>query len=101
VNEHTIEFTGKVGVYAIVFFSDLRPEVVIVFPKQQLKRICERLGKEHGKQDTQLQLTPPNFKQILAEKSDFAGVGVRIWGYDNLQQQWEEWKKAPNSNLEQ
>jgi len=76
VNEHLIQFTGSVGAYAIVFFTDLRPETVLIFPKQQLKHICERLRKRHPKQDTELQLTQRNFGQILAEKRAFAYLAV-------------------------
>ena len=96
VNEHLIQFTGSVGAYAIVFFTDLRPETVLIFPKQQLKHICERLRKRHPKQDTELQLTQRNFGQILAEKRAFAYLGIRIWCYDDSQRQWEEWKASDN-----
>jgi hypothetical protein len=101
VNSHTIQFTDSVGAYAIVFFIDLRPERVLVFAKQHLKRIWERLGKWHPKPDTELQLTQDNYKRILADKSTFASLGIRIWCYDNSQQQWKEWKEAPGNDAEQ
>lgn len=97
VNEHLIQFTGSIGAYAIVFFTDLRPETVLIFPKQQLKRIFERLRKRHPKQDTELQLTQRNFGQILAEKRDFAYLGIRIWCYNDSERQWQEWKASDNN----
>lgn len=96
VNEHEIKFTGQVDTYAIVFFKNLRPEVIIVFPKHQLKYICERLGKKHGEQDIQLKLTQRDFELILAERDDFVGLGLRIWSYETLQQQWKEWIQFGN-----
>lgn len=101
MNEHYIKFTSGVAAYGIVFFNDLRPKTVIVFPKEQLAHICERLGKKHGMQDRELQLGQLNFEQILAEKSIFAGLGMRIWCYDDSQYQWEEWTKAPDNNTKQ
>jgi hypothetical protein len=90
-----IQFTNNIGAYAIVFFTDLRPEVVLVFPKQ-LKPIRERLGKQPSKQDTELLLTQRNFEQILKDKRAFTSLGIRIWCYDKSERRW----KAPGESTE-
>lgn len=79
VNEHHIHMTADVDDYAIVFFEALLPVTAIVFQVDRLLEIATTLRKKHPNQETTLQLTRVNYRQLIAERDRFAELGVRIF----------------------
>lgn len=79
VNEHHIQVTAEMDDYAIVFFEALLPVTVIVFACDRLLDIATALHKKHPNQETTLQLTRVNYRQLVAEGDRFVGLGVRLF----------------------
>ena len=79
MNEHHIHLTADMDDYAIVFFESLLPVSAIVFPCDRLHAIAIELRKKHPNQDTMLQLTRVNYRRLMAERTRFAELGVRIF----------------------
>lgn len=79
VNEHHIHVTADMDDYAIVFFEALLPVTVIVLACNQLLEIATALRKKHPNQETTLQLTRVNYRQLIAERDRFAELGVRLF----------------------
>jgi hypothetical protein len=79
VNEHPVRITADMDDYAIVFFEALLPVTAIVFRCDRLAEITAALGKRHPNQETTLQLTRVNYRQLLSERRRFADLGVRLF----------------------
>ena len=79
VNEHHVQVTPEMHDYAIVFFEALLPVTAIVFPCDRLLEIGTAMAKKHPNQDTTLQLTRANYRQLIAERERFADLGVRLF----------------------
>lgn len=80
INEHHVHFGHpECDSYALVFFEDLLPIAVIVFPRGRIAEICSALGKRHPNQEFTLQLTRRNFLQILDEEGRFEALGVQVF----------------------
>jgi hypothetical protein len=79
VNEHHIHVTADMDDYAIVFFEALLPVTAMVFRCDRLLDIATALRKKHPNQETTLQLTRANYRQLMAERDAFAERGVRIF----------------------
>lgn len=52
---------------------------VLIFDRTTLVQVCQRLGKRHPNQDTTLQLTRRNINQLLAERTAFDRLGVKVF----------------------
>jgi hypothetical protein len=75
VNEHLADFrTGESDKYALVIFEDLIPIAVLIFHRLTLARVGGWLGKRHSNQEVTLQLTRRNYSQLLARRSESAGM---------------------------
>lgn len=79
VNGHTIRFTADMEAYAVVFFVDLQPTTVLIFPREGCAAVAAALGKRHPAQETTLQLTQRNYEQILRQHDRFTALGVDIF----------------------
>lgn len=79
VNEHHVHVTADMDDYAIVFFEALLPVTVIVFACDRLLDIATALRKKHPNQETTLQLTRVNYRQLVVERDRFAELGVRLF----------------------
>jgi hypothetical protein len=79
VNEHHVHITADMDDYAILFFEALLPVTAIVFPCDRLAEITAALGKRHPNQETTLQLTRVNYRQLVSESGRFADLGVRLF----------------------
>lgn len=79
VNWHTIEPTEHQDWWALVIFLDLMPKAVYLFPSADLTPICQALGKRHGNQDTTLQFTKNNHRDISADPKRFEALGMRVF----------------------
>ena len=77
-NEITMKFDELVDDFALVIYEDLRIKTVLVFPKETLIQICEKLGKKHGRTDSELQFTRSNFHRILNASEEFRLLGLQI-----------------------
>ena len=80
VNEHHVHFGHpECDSYALVFFEDLLPLAVIVFPRATISGVCSALSKRHPNQELGLQLTRRNFLQILGDEDRFTALGLRVF----------------------
>lgn len=62
INEHHVHFGHPdCDSYALVFFEDLLPIAVTVFPRGRIAEVCSALGKRHPNQEFTLQLTQRKF----------------------------------------
>ena len=52
---------------------------VLVFPLDNLARICAALGKRHPRQNKSLQFTRRNLQAIRDDPDRFRGFGMRVW----------------------
>jgi hypothetical protein len=52
---------------------------VIVFACDRLLGIAQALMKKHPNQETTLQLTRVNYRQLFVERERFAELGVRLF----------------------
>jgi hypothetical protein len=84
VNWHVIEPTDDMDWWALVVFLDLRPVVVHLFPRGDLTRFCEALGKRHGNQTATLQFTKTNHRDICADPDKYRALGMRVFLLDAL-----------------
>lgn len=57
INEHRIEFSSHMDLYALVFFENLRLVAVLMFSRTGLEAVCQQLNKRHPDQHMVLQLT--------------------------------------------
>ena len=70
-NEHRVEFRGDTVDYAIAFFEDFKFHVVIIFNKDRLTELCDKLKKRHSDKDKLLLLTQVNFKAMMEDPEVF------------------------------
>lgn len=80
VNGHVVDFRGDgCDLYALLIVEDLEPTALLIFEKEGLARVCARLGKRHGNQDTTLQLYQANVRAIAAARRDFEPLGAHYF----------------------
>ena len=77
-NWHTIKFTPLRDKYALVYYEDLSPKAIFVFPRQGLQEICQALGKRHDRQETELQFTKNNYRDLTKSPERFQRLGMQI-----------------------
>ncbi len=80
-NGHVVDFSLDTDQYAIVFIEDLRVVAMLVFARDSLEQVCQRLKKRHPRQDQTLQLTQLNYQTILDDPDLFRDIGVRCFEY--------------------
>ena len=79
VNGHEVRFTPGVDRYVLVIYESLDPVGVVIFDGRSLAEVCTRLGKRHPNQETTLQLTPRNLRQLRDESEFVAGLQVHVY----------------------
>lgn len=79
VNGHQVTFIGSVDRYTLVMYEDLEPTGVLIFGRSSLAEVCRRLGKRHPNQETTLQITSENIRQIRTRSAEFAALGVQCF----------------------
>lgn len=70
--------------FAVVFYEALLPASAIVFGRERLLEVCQRLRKRHPNQERTLQLTQVNYREILADRSGFALLGIQVFDLQAL-----------------
>ncbi len=91
INEHQVHFGHpECDAYALVFFEELLPIAVILFPRASIAQVCRALGKRHPNQEVSLQLTRRNFRRILEDEDTFRALGVQIFRLE---------REAPSSSV--
>jgi hypothetical protein len=79
VNGHQISFVPGLDRYALVVIEAFELSGALCVDVGSVEAICARLGKRHPKQDTSLQLGQANWRQLVAERSDFKALGVSLF----------------------
>jgi len=79
INWHIVTFNEMRDKYALVYYEDLKPKAVFIFPRNNLDKICKALGKRHGKTDTELQFTKTNYLDLTTNPNRFRRLGVDIY----------------------
>ena len=79
INWHKIILNNIWDKYALVYYEELSPKGVFIFPKQGLEKICRALGKRHGKTDRELQFTKNNYRDLSENPDKFRKLGVQIF----------------------
>ena len=70
-NAHDVVFPTGVGIYALVIFEAHSPQTVVVFNKEHIGHLCNRLDKRHGNQDRGIQFTQRNYLEVLQNVEKF------------------------------
>ena len=81
INWHTVYFTDNNEDYALAVFVAFQLQSVLVFPCESIGQVCKCLGKRHPHQDTALQFTERNHKDILADPLRYKALGVEIFQF--------------------
>jgi hypothetical protein len=78
VNGHNISFVTGLDRYALVVIEAFELAGVLCVGAGHVAAAGALLGKRHPKQDTSLQLTQANWRQLVANRSAFETVGVSL-----------------------
>lgn len=79
INEHLVQRIPGVPLNALVLFENFVIVGVLVFPTDNLARICAALGKRHGRQHETLQFTRRNWHTVRSDAPRFRKLGMRVW----------------------
>jgi len=79
VKGHLVKFTPDLDRYALVVYEALEPIAVLIFERATLGEVCRRLGKRHPNQETTLQITEANVRQLPSRREEFVTVGVEVY----------------------
>ena len=77
-NEHVVRSLRVVDWCALVIIEGFEVSGVAAFPPI-LGAVCRALGKQHGDQDTTLQLGRRNWLAIRDQPDRFRDLGMRVW----------------------
>ena len=67
-NEHHVKFPDGVDIFALVVFEQHAPRSILLFNKAHIAMLCDRLGKRHKNQDSEIQFTQVNYRSVLEEE---------------------------------
>lgn len=79
INGHIIQFPDEADLYAVVVFENLLPRSVLVFTRESLGPVYDRLGKRHKGRGERLELTKANTETILSNAQEFSKIGITVY----------------------
>jgi len=78
-NGHTIQFPNEADLYAVVVFENLLPRSVLVFTRESVGPVYDRLGKRHKGRGYRLELTKANTETIALNAQEFRAMGIAVY----------------------
>lgn len=79
INGHEIRFPKEADLYAVVVFEDLMPRSVLIFTRESLGPVYDRLAKRHKGRGEVLLLTKANADAIASDPQTFELLGVTVY----------------------
>jgi len=79
INGHIIQFPDEANLYTVVVFEHLLPRSVLVFTRESLGPVYDRLGKRHKGRGERLELTKANTETILSNAQEFNKIGITVY----------------------